>query len=209
VRGEPRRVPLTRAPRQAPRAIGRIRADTMVGMAFSNVIAIAIILTTAATLHEQGITHIASSAQAAEALKPIAGEFAALVFALGIVGTGLLGVPVLAGSAAYAVGEGRRWPVGLGREPKEAVAFYVTLAIAAAIGIGLNFTPIDPMQALYWSAVINGMLAAPVMVLVMLMTARREIMGELTVEGWVRWLGWAATIAMGACLLGTVATWLL
>ena len=118
-----------------------------------------------------------TSAQAAQALKPIAGEFASLIFAIGIIGTGLLAVPVLAGSAAYAVAEGRRWPVGLAREPREAGAFYASLAVATLLGIGLNFTPIDPIKALYWSAVINGVVAVPVMVILMLMTAEKRIMG--------------------------------
>jgi Mn2+/Fe2+ NRAMP family transporter len=170
IRVKPERTPLNRAHHQAPSAFARIRADTLVGMAFSNVIAIAIIITTAATLHGNGVTDIESSAQAAEALKPVAGEFAYLIFTLGIIGTGLLAVPVLAGSAAYALGEGRRWPVGLDRRPKEAAAFYASVAIATLMGIGLNFTPINPIKALYWSAVINGVVAVPVMVLLMLMT---------------------------------------
>ena len=149
----------------AQREFHRIRADTIVGMAFSNLIALSIIVTAAATLHAAGKTDIQTSAQAAEALKPIAGEFAEVIFALGIVGTGLLAIPVLAGATAYAVGEGRRWPVGLARKPKEAVAFYAVLALSAGIGIALNFTPINPISALYWSAVINGVLAVPVMVL--------------------------------------------
>jgi Mn2+/Fe2+ NRAMP family transporter len=134
----------------------RIRIDTLVGMGFSNVIAIAIIMTTAATLHANGKTDIESSAQAAEALRPLAGAFAELIFALGIIGTGLLAIPVLAGSTAYAIGEGRKWPVGLSRKPNEAAAFYGVIAVSVLIGIGLNFTPLDSIKALYWSAVING-----------------------------------------------------
>jgi Mn2+/Fe2+ NRAMP family transporter len=154
-------------------------------MAFSNIIAIAIIITTAATLHAHGKTNIETSAQAAEALRPLAGTFAELIFALGIIGTGLLAVPVLAGSTAYAIGEGRKWPVGLSRKPKRAVAFYAVLVFSVLIGIGLNFTPLDPIKALYWSAVINGVLAPPIMILMMLLVGQKSVMGNLRVEGWL------------------------
>ena len=174
----------------------RIRADTIVGMAFSNLIALSIMVTAAATLHAAGKTDIQTSAQAAEALRPIAGAFAEVIFALGIVGTGLLAIPVLAGATAYAVGEGRRWPVGLARKPKAAVAFYSVLALSAAIGIALNFTSINPISALYWSAVINGVLAVPVMVLLMIMARRRDVMGHFVVGGPLYWLGWLSTAAM-------------
>jgi NRAMP (natural resistance-associated macrophage protein)-like metal ion transporter len=184
----------------------RIRLDTMVGMAFSNLIAVAILMTTAATLHSKGITDIQSSAQAAEALKPVAGAFAGLVFALGIIGTGLLAIPVLAGSTAYAIGEGRKWPVGLARKPKEATAFYSVLAISVAVAVALNFMPIDPIKALYWSAVINGVLAAPVMGVLMVLVRKREVMGNLVVRGWLYGLGWLATAAMALCIIGMVAT---
>ena len=180
----------------------RIRIDTLVGMAVSNVIAIAIIMTTAATLHSKGITDIQSSSQAAQALKPVAGAFAEIIFALGIIGTGLLAIPVLAGSTAYAVGEGRKWPVGLSRKPKQAIAFYSVLALSVLLGIGLNFTPLDPIKALYWSAVINGILAAPVMALLMILVRRKDIMGELIVTGWLYGLGWASTAAMALCIVG-------
>jgi Mn2+/Fe2+ NRAMP family transporter len=179
----------------------RIRLDTLIGMGFSNLIALAIIITTAATLHANGVTDIQSSAQAAEALKPVAGPFAELIFALGIIGTGLLAIPVLAGSTAYAVGEGLKWPVGLARKPKEASAFYVVLAISGLLGIALNFTPIDPIKALYWSAVINGVLAAPVMVGLMVLARRTKVMGKLVVKGWLYWLGWASTAAMAFCIV--------
>ena len=139
----------------------RIRLDTLVGTAFSKIVAIVIVITTAATLHAKGATDIQTSAQAAQALKPIAGQFAELIFALGIVGTALLAIPVLADSTAYAIGEGRKWPVGLARKPKQAIAFYSVLALSVVLSIGLNFTSIDPVKALYWSAVINGALAAP------------------------------------------------
>jgi NRAMP (natural resistance-associated macrophage protein)-like metal ion transporter len=201
------RKPLVRAPRQALSAFARIRADTLVGMAFSNIIALSIIVTTAATLNKAGLKNIETSAQAAVALKPVAGEFAFIVFALGIVGTGLLAIPVLAGSAAYAVGEARKWPIGLSREPKEAVAFYSTLTAAAIIGAGITFSPIDPIKALYWTAVINGVVAVPVMTVLMLMTAQTRVMGKFTIDGWLRWLGWASTIAMAACVAGMIVGW--
>ncbi|MEA2944649.1 MAG: hypothetical protein QOD09_5178 [Bradyrhizobium sp.] len=180
----------------AQREFSRIRADTIVGMAFSNLIALSIIITAAATLHASGKTDIQTSAQAAEALKPIAGAFAEWIFALGIVGTGLLAIPVLAGATAYAVGEGRRWPVGLARKPKEAVAFYAVLALSAGIGIALNFTSINPISALFWSAVINGVLAVPVMALLMFMARRKDVMDRFTIGGPLYWLGWLSTAAM-------------
>ena len=182
----------------------RIRIDTMIGMAFSNIIAISIIIATAATLHANGKTNIETSAQAAEALRPLAGAFAELIFALGIIGTGLLAIPVLAGSTAYAIGEGRKWPVGLSRKPKRAVAFYSVLAISVVIGIGLNFTAVDPIKALYWSAVANGVLAPPVMALMMLLVRKKKVMGDLQVEGWLYGLGWLATITMALSVVGMV-----
>src|SRR5260370_11016410 len=156
-------------------------------MAFSNLIALSIIVTAAATLHAAGKTDIQTSEQAAEVLRSIAGTFAEVIFALGIVGTGLLAIPVLAGATAYAVGEGRRWPVGLARRPKEAAAFYAVLALSAAIGIALNFTTINPISALYWSAVVNGVLAVPVMVLLMIMSRRRDVMGRSVIDGPLYW----------------------
>jgi NRAMP (natural resistance-associated macrophage protein)-like metal ion transporter len=185
----------------AQKEFHRIRADTIVGMAFSNLIALSIIITAAATLHASGKTDIQTSAQAAEALKPIAGAFAEWIFALGIVGTGLLAIPVLAGATAYAVGEGRRWPVGLARKPKAAVAFYAVLALSAGIGIALNFTSINPISALYWSAVINGVLAVPVMILLMFMARRKDVMGHFVVGGPLYWLGWLSTAAMAASVV--------
>jgi NRAMP (natural resistance-associated macrophage protein)-like metal ion transporter len=205
-RVDPKKKPLKDERGPAEHELRRIRLDTMVGMAFSNLIAIAIIFTTAATLHANGKTDIQSSAQAAEALKPVAGAFAELIFALGIVGTGLLAIPVLAGSTAYAIGEGRKWPVGLARKPKQAIAFYTVLALSVALGVGLNFMPIDPIKALYWSAVVNGVLAAPIMVLLMLLVRKPEVMGDLTVRGWLYILGWMATGAMGLCIVGMAIT---
>ena len=200
-RVDARKHPLAEKHYGAKREFHRIRADTMVGMAFSNLIAISIIVTAAATLHATGKTDIETSAQAAEALRPVAGQFAELVFALGIIGTGLLAVPVLAGSAAYAIGEGRQWTVGLARKPREAVAFYAVLALSAGIGIILNFTPINPISALYWSAVINGVLAVPVMVLLMFLARRKDVMNKFIVKGPLYWLGWLSTFAMTICVI--------
>ncbi len=204
-----RKHPLIHKHYGARKEFSRIRADTVVGMGFSNLIALSIIVTAAATLNAAGKTDIQTSAQAAEALKPIAGSFAEIIFALGIVGTGLLAVPVLAGSVAYAVGEARHWPVGLARKPREAISFYSVLALAALIGIGLNFTPVNPISALYWSAVINGVLAVPLMVLIMLLAHRRDVMGRFRVTGPLLWLGWLATAVMAVCVVAMGAGFLL
>jgi len=193
---DPERKPLVDAPRQAKGEFERIRADTVVGMAFSNLIAISIIITTAATLHAHGIKDIATSTQAAEALRPIAGPFAFVLFAAGIIGTGLLAIPVLAGSAAYAVGETFKWPVGLDRKPHRARAFYATLVCTTAAGTAVTLSGIDPIKALYWSAVINGLVAVPIMTIMMLMAGRDKIMGQFAVEGWLWRLGWLATAVM-------------
>jgi NRAMP (natural resistance-associated macrophage protein)-like metal ion transporter len=193
--------PLIRAREQAPAEFARIRIDTYVGMGLSNLIAIFIVITTAATLHEHGVTTIATSADAAEALRTIAGPFTFLVFASGIIGTGLLTLPVLAGSAAFALGELLSWHVGLARRPQRAKAFYATIAVATAIGAILNFTPIDPMRALYWSAVLNGVVAVPVMIAMMNLSMRRAIMGEFTLPPGLRIVGWLATGVMAATVI--------
>jgi NRAMP (natural resistance-associated macrophage protein)-like metal ion transporter len=200
-RVKPKRDPLVEAPEQAPQAIERIRVDTYVGMAVACLVGIAIMITTAATLHATGTTEVQSSAQAAEALRPVGGAFAFVLFALGIVGTGLLAVPVLAGSAAYAIGEARRWPVGLARQPMQAKAFYGTLVIATIIGIAINFVGLDPIRALYWSAVINGVVAVPVLALMMLMAAAPRVMGEFTIGMPLQIVGWSATGIMGLSVL--------
>jgi len=196
------RRPLVRAPEQGKRELERIRIDTYIGMAFSSLVALAIMVTTAATLHVAGVTNIETSTQAAEALRPVAGRFAFTIFALGIVGTGLLAVPVLAGSAAYALAEARRWPSGLARKPKAAVAFYATIALATLVGVLINFSPINPIKALYWSAVINGVVAVPVMVIMMTMTANARVMGDFVVGGALRAVGWIATAVMAAAVVG-------
>ena len=191
------RKPLVEVPKQGPDAIQRIEIDTYVGMAFSNLVALAIIVTTAATLHAAGTTDIQTSSQAAEALKPIAGPFAFTIFTLGIVGTGLLAVPVLAGSAAYALGEARKWPLGLARKPMEAMAFYATIVIATLLGVLMVFSPLDPIKALFWSAVINGVVAVPVMAMMMLITSNKKIMGKFTVVGAPR--NWLARYRSHGC----------
>jgi NRAMP (natural resistance-associated macrophage protein)-like metal ion transporter len=194
-------------PAAAPRELRRIRIDTYVGMGLSNVVALFIVWTTAATLHAHGITNIQTSSQAAEALRPLAGPFAFTVFALGIIGTGLLTVPVLAGSAAYAVGEARGWQIGLGRQPMQAPAFYGTIAVATVAGVVLNFTPLDPVKALFWSAVVNGVVAVPIMVMMVLMAARRDVMGDFVVGPVLKALGWLATAVMALAAVGMFATW--
>jgi NRAMP (natural resistance-associated macrophage protein)-like metal ion transporter len=203
---DPAKRPLKENSATKQREMRRIRIDMIVGMAISNIIAISIIITTAATLHAKGVTDVQSSSQAAEALKPIAGAFAEIIFALGIIGTGLLAIPVLAGSTAYAIGEGRKWPVGLSRKPKQAVAFYSVLALSVGFGVVLNFTPVDPIKALYWSCVINGVLAAPVMVMLMLLVRNPKVMGHLVVRGWLYALGWASTVAMAFCIVGMLVS---
>jgi Mn2+/Fe2+ NRAMP family transporter len=199
-----RRQPLVRAPEQGADALERIRLDTYIGMGFSNLVALAIMVTTAATLHGAGVTNIETSTQAAEALRPVAGPFAFTVFTLGIVGTGLLAVPVLAGSAAYGLAEARRWPYGLARKPMAAKAFYATIALATMVGALINFSALDPIKALYWSAVINGVVAVPVMAIMMAMSANPKIMGKFAVGGALRAVGWIATAVMGAAVVGMV-----
>lgn len=196
----PHRAPLVDAPEQAGSALRRIRLDTYAGMAVATLVGMAIMITTAATLHASGKLAIHSSAQAAAALQPVAGRFAFLLFALGILGTGLLAVPVLAGSAAYAVGEARGWPVGLARRPAEAKAFYATLSLAALIGAGLDFAQINPIQALFWSAVVNGVVAAPLLALMVLMTGRRQIMGAFAIAVPLRLAGWLTAAVIAVCV---------
>jgi len=200
--------PLIRAPEQAPAEFSRIRLDTCIGMAISNLIALFIVITTAATLNAHGVTDIQTSAQAAEALRAVAGRFTFVVFAAGIIGTGLLTLPVLSGSAAYAVGELFAWHVGLARAPHRAKAFYAVIAAATAIGAGLNFTSIDPVKALYWSAVLNGVVAVPVMVAMMHLSTRPAIMALYTLPLALRALGWVATIVMAVTVLAMIATWI-
>jgi NRAMP (natural resistance-associated macrophage protein)-like metal ion transporter len=198
---------LKQAPSQARSQLGRIRVDTYIGMALSNVVAFFIILTTGATLHAHGIHEISNSAQAALALKPLAGRYAFLLFVCGIVGTGMLAVPVLAGSAAYGIGEARRWRVGLERKPREAVRFYAAIAAATLIGLSLNFLSIDPIKALFWAAVLNGLVAAPLMAVIMIMASSPKVMGQFTIPRYLRMAGWIATSVMLCVCLGVFATW--
>jgi NRAMP (natural resistance-associated macrophage protein)-like metal ion transporter len=206
-KAHPYRVPLLTNPAQGPSALARIRLDTLVGMGASNLVGLAILITAATTLHQSGTHEIQTAAQAAQTLRPIAGEFAFLLFALGIVGTGLLSIPVLAGSAAYALGEARRWPVGLAREPLQAKAFYATILAAIVIGAIANVLSVSPMQALVWAAVINGIVAVPLMTLLMRMAVNTRVMGRFTVSGPVLWLGWLATGVMAAAAVGWVVSW--
>lgn len=198
--------PLMRAPEQAVAELRRIRWDTVIGMGFSNLVALFILLTTAATLHAHGVTDIQTSAQAAQALKPIAGQFAFLIFALGIIGTGLLALPVLAGSSAYALGEVFGWHVGLTRKPGRAKGFYGTIAAATLVGALLNFTPIDPIKALFWSAVVNGVVAVPVMVMMMVLARNPKAMGIFRLPRILSIVGWIATATMTLAAIGMFAT---
>jgi NRAMP (natural resistance-associated macrophage protein)-like metal ion transporter len=194
--------PLREHPRDAPREMRRIGVDTWSGMAYSNLVALAIVAGTAATLHAHGITNIATAQDAAAALRPIAGPFAEVVFAAGIIGTGLLAVPTLAGSTAYAVGEEFGWTVGLSQQATHARAFYGTLAGATLLGAGMVFSPIDPMQALFWSAVINGVVAGPLIIAMVVLGSMHSVMGSLVLPAWLRVLGWASAALMVGATAG-------
>jgi len=198
----PQEKPLKRAPRQASEQLKRIKLDTYLGMAFSNVIAYFIILTVAVTLNAHGKTNIDSAEQAAQALQPIAGKFASLLFSLGIIGTGLLALPVLAGSGAYAIGEALRLPVGLDRKASKARAFYAVLALSTLIGLLLNFIGINPIRALVWSAIVNGVTAAPVMCFLMLMASSGKVMGKFVLPFYLKVFGWGATLVMAVSAIG-------
>ncbi len=190
--------PLCITPRDAGPELARIRLDTLTGMAFSTIVSLAIVFATAATLNANGITDITTSSQAAEALRPIAGQFAFAMFALGIIGTGLLAVPVLAGSAAYAVTEMLGVPGSLDAKPLDARVFYATIAVTTLAGSSLNVVGIDPVRALYWAAVVNGVLAVPSMIVMMLIVRNRRAMGRLTLPLGPTLLGWGATAVMAA-----------
>ena len=193
-------------PEQSKRQLNRVWVDTVMGMGFSNVISFFIILTTAATLFPAGIHNIQTSAEAAAALRPIAGEFAFILFAMGIIGTGLLAIPVLAGSAAYAVAEVMHKPASLRLKTSKAKHFYGIIVGATLVGVGLDFIGIDPIKALIWSAVINGIVAAPLMLAVMHMSSQTKIMGNFTVSGRLKIFGWLGTGLMTATaiILGLV-----
>lgn len=178
----------------------------MCGHAVAALVAYAVIVTAAVTLHPAGVTDIQSAAQAAQALRPSTGPLAQAVFAVGIIGSGLLAVPMLAGSTAFAVAEARGWPVGLARTPGEARAFYGCILVATLIGIAFNFIGLNPIRALIWSAVINGLLAVPILVMMMLVASRRAVMGELAMSRGLAALGWTTTAVMAAVVIALVAT---
>jgi NRAMP (natural resistance-associated macrophage protein)-like metal ion transporter len=194
--------PLKEAPRQARQEIERIGIDTVTGMVFSELVAFFIILTTAVTLHTHGVVNIATAAEAAQALRPIAGDFAFLIFSLGIVGTGLLAVPVLAGSAAYAIAETQGWASGLNRKVAEARQFYGIIAASVIGGVLLGFTPIDPIKALFYSAVINGVVAVPIMAVTMIVASKKAIMGVLVATPMQKAFGWLGTALMALAAIG-------
>ena len=198
--------PLRIAPDQAKRNLRRLRVDTAVGMGFSNFIAFFMIVATAATLHAKGIVHIETTSQAAQALEPIAGKFAFLLFGLGVIGTGLLALPVLAGSAAYAVASLLQVRKGLDQPPSGAKTFYAILAAAMLIGLGISASGLNPIKALYWSAVVNAVISVPIMAAVMIAASHAKIVGDLKLPGVWRVLGWLATLAMGAATLVMFAT---
>jgi NRAMP (natural resistance-associated macrophage protein)-like metal ion transporter len=199
--------PLKRAPVQADRQLDRIHLDTYFGMAFSNAVAFFIILTAAATLHARGITDVATCAQAASALEPIAGRFASAFFVCGIIGTGLLAVPVLATSAAYGIGEACRWKVSLEQPPGKARHFYAAICIATVCGLLLNFIHIDPVKALVWAAVLNGLVASPLMAVVMMMASSHKVMGKFLIPPYLVWTGWLATGVMACIGIGVFLVW--
>ncbi|MGB8771444.1 MAG: divalent metal cation transporter [Candidatus Korobacteraceae bacterium] len=176
-------------------------------MGFSNIVAFFIILTTAATLHAHGITNVATSAQAAQALAPLAGPWAERLFTCGIIGTGLLAMPVLAGSAAYATGEAGRWPTSLKKKPQQAPAFYLTIVMATIAGMCLTFLHIDLIRALFWAAVLNDALAAPLMAVILHMASSGRVMQKFTIPRYLQVVGWTATLLMFAASVGMLVTW--
>ncbi len=193
--------PLIERSREGPAAISRIRVDTIAGMLASNLVALAIMIATAATLHAHGVTDIQTAAQAATALKPIAGNFAFALFAIGIIGTGLLAIPVLAGSAGYAIAEAAGWKTGLDNMPWQARGFYCVIGAAVLLGLGIDWSPLDPIKALYWSAVLNGVIAVPMMAALMIVAGSKRKMGEFR-AGWVLGgLGWVSTAVMAAAAI--------
>jgi Mn2+/Fe2+ NRAMP family transporter len=199
---------LLEAREQASREFARIRLDTLIGMGLSGVVALFIVITTASTLHAHGVETIQSAAEAAEALRAVGGRFTFVLFALGIIGTGLLALPALSTSAAYAVGELLSWRVGRRHPPRRARAFYAAIALATTLAVALNIAPIDPMRALYWSAVLNGVIAVPLMTAVMFLATQAGVMGPLRLSASLRALGWAATATMAGSVAAIVVSWL-
>ena len=198
---------LKRAPNQADTQLERIRLDTYIGMALSNAVAFFIILTAASTLNLRGINQVSTSAQAASALEPIAGKFAFALFVCGIVGTGLLAVPVLAASAAYGIGEACRWEVSLERTPRQARRFYAVICTATLLGLLLNFLHIDPIKALFWSAVLNGLVSAPLMAVIMVVASSRKVMGQFVIPPYLKVAGWLATTVMFGVGAAVLISW--
>jgi Mn2+/Fe2+ NRAMP family transporter len=193
---------------QARREFARIRLDTVIGMGLSGVVALFIVISTASTLHAQGVHTIQTAAEAAEALRAVGGRFTFILFALGIIGAGLLTLPALSTSTAFAVGELMSWRVGRRYTPGHARGFYATIALATALAVALNFTAINPMRALYWSAVLNGVIAVPLLAAVMYLATRASVMGPLQLPAGLRTLGWAATAVMSSSVAGLVLAWL-
>ena len=191
-------------PKAAERELRRIGIDTLIGMGVSDVISFFIILTTAVTLHQSGRTDIQSSAEAAQALRPIAGPFAFLLFSLGIIGTGFLSIPTLAGSTAYAAAELMNWKEGLEKPVPEAKGFYAVIVISMVIALGIIFSPLDPIKALFWSAVLNGVISVPILGAIMVLASRRDEMGQFIAPRWQRLFGWTATAVMGAGAIGMI-----
>jgi Mn2+/Fe2+ NRAMP family transporter len=189
--------PLVFDAREAHKELRRIRWDTWTGMFYSNLSAFFIILATALTLHAAGITSVDTAAQAASALRPLAGNFAYALFALGILGVGLIGVPVLAGSAAYALCEAMDWKWGLGRTATDARGFYGVITVSVLAGLVIQYSPISPMKALFWSAVINGVVAVPLMIVIILLVSKSAVMGDYTASRPIIILAWIATLVMG------------
>ena len=206
LRSDPHAQPLRHAPKEARAGFRRIKVDTYIGMGFSNLVAFSIMLTTAVTLNIHGVTDIKSSAQAALALRPIAGEFAFILFSLGIIGTGLLAIPVLAGSAAYAMSGAFKWKNSLEDKPSVAPRFYGIIVVATLLGVALVFAPIDPIKALYWSAVVNGVISVPIMAVMMLMAARTDVMGRLVVHRRLKVMGWLCTVVMAIAVIAMFVT---
>jgi NRAMP (natural resistance-associated macrophage protein)-like metal ion transporter len=206
LKADPDAEPLKKAPEQIRPQLHRIKVDTAIGMGFSNLVAWAIMLTTAVTLNAHGILDIQSSAQAASALRPIAGDLAFFLFSMGIIGTGLLAIPVLAGSAAYAMAGAFNWRDSLELQPSAARKFYGIIVAATLGGALVGFLPLDPIKALYWSAVVNGVIAVPIMVVMMLLTTHKGVMGDVKLTKRVRVLGWTCTAVMAAAALAMFAT---
>ena len=201
--------PLLHALTQVRRQMDPVRDDTLFGMAVSNLIAFFILLTAAVVLHQHGVLDIDNPQQAAAALRPLAGRFAFVLFSLGMVGSGLLAIPVLAGSSAYGVAEAMHWPTGLDRQPGKAVKFYAVIVVATLTGIAMNGLGIGAMKALYWSAIVNGIIAVPIIYAMLSMASKPAIMGQLVIGPVLRLCGWFTLALMAACVVGMIVSLLL